>query len=220
MQRAAAGAGAGIVLGQAAVLQPRRGWRGRSLGAQQLGLQHGAVVAERLRRNVQVEADAEQEVHLQVVHLHQADAPDLGKVGVVVAYVVHELDGGEHGGDEEAVDAVGVDGEREAAAAAQEVVEVHVGDDVAGGAAPGEPHDARRVRAHRDARLGCRPERRRRRHEQAIRRLRVVALRDPLQDAREGGHHARHVLGAALHQLLALGHGSRLLPWLLVWCTC
>jgi hypothetical protein len=78
-----AASGPGVILGQAAVLQPER--CGGSLGAQQLRLQHGAVVAERLRRHVEVEADAEQEVHLQVVHLHQADAPDLGEVGVVVA---------------------------------------------------------------------------------------------------------------------------------------
>jgi hypothetical protein len=79
-----AASGACVVIGEAAVLQPQRRRRG-SLRAQQLGLQHGAVVGERLRRHVQVEADAEQEVHLQVVHLHQADAPDLGEVGVVVA---------------------------------------------------------------------------------------------------------------------------------------
>jgi len=81
---AASGAG-GVVLGQAAVLQPERRRGSLGLRAQQLGLQHGAVVAERLRRHVEVEADAEEEVHLQVVHLHQADAPDLGEVGVVVA---------------------------------------------------------------------------------------------------------------------------------------
>jgi hypothetical protein len=123
------------------------------------------------------------------------------------SHVVHELDGGEHGGDDEAVHAVGVDGEGEAPAAAQETVEVHVRDDVARGAAPGEPRDARHVRAHRDARLGRGPERGRRRHRQ---RRRVVALRDALEDSREGGHDARHVLGAAaaLRQLLAVpGHG-------------
>ena len=79
-QRAAAAA-AGCVLGQAAVVQPRR----RRRRAEHLGLEHGAVVGERLRRHVQVEPYAEQEVHLEVVHLRQADAPDLGEVGVVVA---------------------------------------------------------------------------------------------------------------------------------------
>ena len=144
------------------------------------------------------------------------------------SHVVHELDGGEHGGDEEAVHAVGVDGEREAAAAAEEAVEVDVGHDVARGAAPSEPRDARHVRAHRDARLGRRPERRSRRgHGRELRgrrRHRVVAVRDALQDAGEGGHDAGHVLGAAaLHQLLALGHGglrAGLPPWPLVWRTC
>jgi hypothetical protein len=42
-------------------------------------------VPERLRRHVEVEPDGEQEVHLQVVHLRQADAADPGEVGVVVA---------------------------------------------------------------------------------------------------------------------------------------
>jgi hypothetical protein len=87
-QRAAAAA-AGIVLGQAAVVQPRRRRR-----AEHLGLEHGAVVGERLRRHVQVEPYAEQEVHLEVVHLRQADAPDLGEVGVVVAseYIYIQID--------------------------------------------------------------------------------------------------------------------------------
>lgn len=108
--------------------------------------------------------------------------------------------------------AVGVDGEGEGEAppaAAQEPVEVDVGDDVARRAAPGEPRDARRVRADGDARLGRRPERRRRRRgELRGRRGRVVAPRDALQDAGERGDHPRHVLvGALPHQLCALGHG-------------
>jgi hypothetical protein len=136
------------------------------------------------------------------------------------SHVVHELDGGEHGGNEEAVHAVGVDGERQEAAAAQEAVEVDVGHDVARGAAPSEPRDARHVRAHRDARLRRRPERRRRGYGRDLRgRRRVVAVRDALQDAGEGGHDAGHVLlgAAALHQLLALGHGDggRRAPWAL-----
>jgi hypothetical protein len=125
------------------------------------------------------------------------------------------------------VHAVRVDGEGQAPAAAQEAVEVDVGDDVARGAAPGEPRDARHVRAHRDARLGRRPERRRRgrRHGRELRgRGGVVALRNALQDAGEGRHHAGHVPGAAaLHQLLAPGHGdpSGPAPWALgVVCTC
>ena len=55
------------------------------LQPQHLGLEDGAVAPERLRRHVEVEPDGEQEVHLQVVHLRQADAADPGEVGVVVA---------------------------------------------------------------------------------------------------------------------------------------
>lgn len=85
-----AAAAGGIVLGfgEAAVLQPGR--RRRSLRAEHLGLEHGAVVAERLRRDVEVEPDAKQEVDLQVVHLDQADAPNLGEVRVVVASAYRE----------------------------------------------------------------------------------------------------------------------------------
>ena len=81
------------------------------------------------------------------------------------SHVIHELDGREHGGDEEAVHAVRVHGERAAAAAApaaaQEAIEVDVSHDVARGAAPREPRDARHVRAHRDVGPRRRPERRR-----------------------------------------------------------
>jgi hypothetical protein len=88
-----AAAAACVVLGQEA-MQPCRRSRGRrrrrlQLQAEHLGLEHGAVVAERLRRHVQVEADAEEEVDLEVVHLREADAADLGEVGVVVASAVH-----------------------------------------------------------------------------------------------------------------------------------
>ena len=50
-----------------------------------LALEHGAVGGEGGGRDVEVEGDAEEEVHLQVVHLHQADAAHPREVGVVVA---------------------------------------------------------------------------------------------------------------------------------------
>lgn len=109
------------------------------------------------------------------------------------AHVVDELDGGEDGGDEQAVDVEGVDGERRAAA--QEPVEVDVGDDVAGRAAAREPEDALQVPADGDGRLRQALERRhrppRRRHR-LLRRRRVVALRHPLQQRRQDRDHARH----------------------------
>jgi hypothetical protein len=98
----------------------------------------------------------------------------------VHSHVIHELDGGEHCGDEEAVHGVRVHGEREAAA--QEAVEVDVRHHVARGAAPREPRDARYVRAHRDVRPRRRPEGRRRRQGRAghLVRRRVVAVHDAL----------------------------------------
>ena len=122
------------------------------------------------------------------------------------SHVVHELDGGEHGGDEEAVHAVRVHGERaRAPAAAEEAVEVDVGDHVARRAAPREPRDARHVRAHRDVGLRRRPERRRRRrsrHRQLqLRRRRGVPLGHALQERGEDAHHPRHV-----RQVLLLRH--------------
>ena len=50
-----------------------------------LALEHGAVGGEGGGRDVEVEGDAEEKVHLQVVHLHQADASHTREVGVVVA---------------------------------------------------------------------------------------------------------------------------------------
>jgi hypothetical protein len=58
--------------------------RGRRLEVSHLALEHGAVGGEGGRRDVEVEGDAEEEVHLQVVHLHQADAAHAREVGVVV----------------------------------------------------------------------------------------------------------------------------------------
>jgi hypothetical protein len=135
------------------------------------------------------------------------------------SHVIHELDGGEHGGDEEAVDAVRVHGERgaPAPAAAQEAVEVDVRHHVARGAAPGEPRDARHVRAHRDVRPRRGPERRRRCQRRRGRgrvpggeliRRRVVALHDALQQRGEDAHHPRRVR----QLLLLLGHEYGLLP--------
>jgi hypothetical protein len=72
--------------GAVAVVQP---WGrlddGRVVQVGHLALEHGAVGGEGGGRDVEVEGDAEQEVHLQVVHLHQADAAHPREVGVVVA---------------------------------------------------------------------------------------------------------------------------------------
>ena len=62
-----------------------RSRRTLQLQVQHLGPEDSAVVPERLRRHVEVEPDREEEVHLQVVHLRQADAADPGEVSVVVA---------------------------------------------------------------------------------------------------------------------------------------
>jgi hypothetical protein len=93
------------------------------------------------------------------------------------------------------VDVEGVDGER--GAAAQEAVEVDVGDDVAGRAAAGEAEDALQVAADGDGRLGEPLERRQYRGASSSSRRRrrrrgVVAFRHALQQRRQDGDHPRH----------------------------
>lgn len=84
------GGGVDVVVGGragAVVLQLQPGrfhGRRRRLQVGHLALEHGAVGREGGGRDVEVEGDAEEEVHLQVVHLHQADAAHAREVGVVV----------------------------------------------------------------------------------------------------------------------------------------
>lgn len=83
------GGGVDLLVGQAVLQQAGGGdgvdGRRRVLEVRHLGLQHGAVGGEDGGRDVEVEGDAEEEVHLQVVHLHQADPSHPREVGVVVA---------------------------------------------------------------------------------------------------------------------------------------
>jgi hypothetical protein len=80
-------AGATVVL----QLQPGSfNGRGRGLEVSHLALEHGAVGGESGRRDVEIEGDAEEEVDLQVVHLHQADAAHTREVGVVVTSALHK----------------------------------------------------------------------------------------------------------------------------------
>jgi hypothetical protein len=75
------------------VLQPQPGrfhGRGRRVEVGHLALQHGAVGGEGAGSDVEVEGDAEEEVHLQVVHFHQADTTHAREVGVVVASASHK----------------------------------------------------------------------------------------------------------------------------------
>lgn len=103
------------------------------------------------------------------------------------AHVVRELDGDEDAGEEEAVDAEGVEGD--GGVAAGEAIEVDVGNDVAGGTATGVTEYALEVGAHRDGWFADSVEGRRRRHRAAA--VRLVALRQPVEDGGESGDGAR-----------------------------
>jgi len=139
--------------------------------------------------------------------------------------VVHELGGDQDGGDEEAMDGIRVDanhrrGLLSAAAllivgipSPREAVEVDVGDDEAGGAAPGVPVYPLHVPPHGDPRERAAPEhhhlRRRRRGSSA---LGVAALRRALQQPRQDGHHpwrGRGFIPAAPRRRRRWLHGAR-----------
>lgn len=76
---------AGIVLIGRTAVQPGEIDGGRLLQVGHLALQHGAVGGEGSRRDIEVEGDAKEEVHLKIIHLHQADASHPREVGIVVA---------------------------------------------------------------------------------------------------------------------------------------